>query len=171
MKKTKVMIIIIGLIIILSWSVRVYYVNKGIAKEYDIKTYQLDDTISFGNANFRITKMTLGTPKEENNQTYIPLSIEMDIENTSSSDISVIKLIESKLAYNQLYYQTNEGQFDTERLRTLPPNQKETLTLTYQIDTQHKQERPTLYIDQSLYRDLVLQEYQMGKRLGIAIKL
>ena len=61
MKKTKVMIIIIGLIIILSWSVRVYYVNKGIAKEYDIKTYQLDDTISFGNANFRITKMTLGT--------------------------------------------------------------------------------------------------------------
>lgn len=167
--KKKIIIPILVLLALVIWGVRVYHVNSGIAKAYDIKTYQIGDNIPLGNATFKVKKFSYGTIEKDHNFKFVPLMVEMQVRNTSNKDISMIKIIESKLAYGMDYYQTNIGEFDTGKLRKLPPNKTANITLTYQVKPENKGRKAKLYIDQSLYDKLVRDKYQEGKRYGIAV--
>ncbi|TCP29951.1 uncharacterized protein DUF4352 [Scopulibacillus darangshiensis] len=172
MRRKRSVILVLSMIALVVWGVRVYYVNHGVARNYKIKTYQIGDTISFGDATFKVKKFFYGdNTKKEGGSKWIPVSVEMEVKNTSDKNISIKKVVEAKLAYGMDYYQTMEGNFDVNKLRKLPPNASTNISLKYDVNINHKGENAKLYIDQTLYEKIVREKYEQGIRYGISINL
>ncbi|PLR78598.1 hypothetical protein CU633_05055 [Bacillus sp. V3-13] len=171
MNKKTILFLSVAAIAFIIWGVRVYNVNAGVAREYEIKTYQLGETILLDNATFRVTDLTSGQVQDADGYESFPLTVEMELQNTSDKDISVIRIIEAKLAYGIDYYQTNEGDFDASQLQSLPPGSSVNFILTYHVEPNNLDKNPLLYIDQSLYSDQVNAKYKEGLRYGVAVEL
>ena len=171
MNKKTLMITFIGLILVLSWGTRVYCVNKGVAKAYDIQTFNVGDKVPIQQANITVSSTNYGAVKEQSGTKFVPFTIHMQVTNSSKENVSVIKLIEAKLAYGREYYQTKKGEFNVIELKKLGPGKTTTIKLQYDVRAKHKGERAMLYLSQGLYVDKVKKEYDLGKRYGIAVKL
>ncbi|WP_100487633.1 hypothetical protein [Sporolactobacillus pectinivorans] len=171
MIKKKYLIILVAVLAVAAWTFRVYQVNHGVAKDYQIKTYQVGKTVPFDSATFKVTGFSYGNLVKTSGFSSVPLSVEMEVHNTSDKSLSIIKLIETKLAYGYDYYQTREGNFNINELRQLPPKATAKLTLRFDVDPKYKGKRAKLYIDQSLYGRQVLEKYKNGVRYGIYVHL
>jgi hypothetical protein len=171
MNKRTIIILTVAIVALIGWSLRVYVVNEGVAKKYEIKTYHVGDTISLGNATFKVTKITQGKVKKEHGYESFPLTAVMEVRNTTDKDTSITGVIEAKLAYGMDDSQTMEGNYDVSKLRKLPPNEVTTVTLIYHVKPEYERKAAKLYINQNLYEKRVLEKYKQGKRFGIAINL
>ncbi|MDC3414314.1 hypothetical protein NC797_14880 [Aquibacillus sp. 3ASR75-11] len=170
MNKKSIIVLSVVIVVMISWGVRVYYVNDGIAKEYDIKTYQVLDNVLFDNATYKVIDFRYGAIEEDDSKT-IPLTIEMEVQNTSDKSIAISRIIETKLAYGLDFYQTRDGDFDIYELKNLPPKTTTNIKLTYQVKPKYNGKEAKLYIPQDLYGEQVMDKYQTGKRYGIVIQL
>jgi hypothetical protein len=161
-------VIIVGLII---WGTRVFYVNKGVAKEYTIHTYNLNHKIVLDDAILKITGIKYGQMEKNNQFATVPVTVNMQITNVSDKTISVISLIEAKFAFGRDYFQTRDGNFDPAQLQNLNPQKSLEFTLIYHINPKYKNKTGMLYIPQNLYEKQVKRQYEKGYRLGMAVRL
>ncbi|MBB2481719.1 DUF4352 domain-containing protein [Bacillus sp. APMAM] len=171
MKRKTMILLIVVILAFIGWGIRVYFVNDGIAKKYEIKTYKAGEIVPFDKATFQVNNVQYGKAENNNGYKSIPVSIDMEVKNTSDKNVSLINIIETKLTYGGNYLQTNEGNFDAEELQDLPPNSTVNFTLLYHVPLQYKGKKGKLYIDQSFYRKQVDAKYKKGKRYGISIAL
>lgn len=161
-------IIFAGLII---WGFRVYTVNAGVAKTYEIQSFKIGDSIKLDHAELKVIDFQYGEENNKNGDQSLPVKVAMEVMNTSNKDISVQRLIETKLAYGMDYYQTMEGEFEGEQLKKLSPNTSIQIPLVYYVDPKYNDKSAKLYFDQSLYKKQVIDQYHHGKRYGIAVDL
>jgi hypothetical protein len=171
MRKKTIFILSIIVIAILVWGIRVYSLNAGVAKKYEIETFDISDTFQIDNSNVKVISFEYGEIDTENDFPSIPVTIEIEVTNTSNEAISVRKLVESKLAYGMDYYQTMDVIMDREQVRNLPPNTTTKITLIFPVNPKYKGENAALYLDQSLYANKVSDKFKDGKRYGIAVNL
>ncbi|WP_077324729.1 hypothetical protein [Virgibacillus siamensis] len=171
MNKKKWMLVILSVVLVVVWGFRVYQVNAGVAKEYKINTYELGEEIRLDNAILQIKRASYGKMKTENNYKSIPFTIEMEVHNVSNKNIDVMHLLTAKLGYGLDYFQTRDGEFSVEKLRSLEPDMTAKIILIYHVSPKYKGDRPKVYLDQRLYKDRVMRNYEEGYRLGIAIQL
>jgi hypothetical protein len=171
MDKKKLIYLVAALLLLTVWGTRVYYVNANVAKKYEIQSFYKGDQVSLSEASLIVKNISYGKINKVNGMEFVPLIIEMEVQNTSDQNISVIKLIEAKLAYGYDYYQTNQGEFSPDTLRSLPPHTTEHFTLKYEIRSKYKDKHAKLYLDQSLYGNEVKEKYNQGKRYGVVINL
>ncbi|MEK0290046.1 hypothetical protein P5F77_06110 [Caldifermentibacillus hisashii] len=88
-------IIFAGLII---WGFRVYTVNAGVAKTYEIQSFKIGDSIKLDHAELKVIDFQYGEENNKNGDQSLPVKVAMEVMNTSNKDISVQRLIETKLA-------------------------------------------------------------------------
>ncbi|GGE53082.1 hypothetical protein GCM10011391_34960 [Pullulanibacillus camelliae] len=169
-KKLTVTLVIVALALAV-WGIRVYKVNVGVAKTYAIKTYHKNDSIPIDYANVRVKQVSEGALQKAGSYKYIPVSVTLQVHNKSTQTLSVIKLIESQLAYGLDVYQTNQGKFDASQLQHLAPNTSTQLTMVFQVKPDDKGKTAKLYFSQDLYPQLIKDNFKMGKRYGIAVQL
>ncbi|WP_353948547.1 hypothetical protein ABNN70_01660 [Sporolactobacillus sp. Y61] len=93
------------------------------------------------------------------------------MRNSSNKDISISRIVETKLTYGMDYYQTMTGTFNKSELRRLSPSKSTTIILKYQVRPNRKGEKAKLYLAQDLYAPLVLDQFKKGVRYGIAVQL
>lgn len=153
------------------WGIRVYQVNVDVAKSYEIQMHKKGERVAFEDVALEVKNFHYGEVQKEEGYEFVPVEMEMEISNESNKNLSIIKVIESKLAYGLDYYQTTEGDFDVNQLRDLPSGTKTNIVLLYNVKPEYKNKIAKLYIDQSLYSSEVKEKYKKGKRLGIAIEL
>ncbi|TGA96890.1 hypothetical protein E4665_13590 [Sporolactobacillus shoreae] len=170
MSKMKIAILAVLIVAAAVWLVRVYQVNEGVAKKYQIRTYQVGQNVPFGNATLNVKSLTYGRLTNNHGFKTIPATVTMQIRNTSTKNISILKIVEAKLAYGLDYYQTMSGNFNKSELLQLQPSHSTTVILRFSVKPNHKGERPKIYFDQNLYAPLVLKEYKKGIRYGIGVQ-
>ena len=168
---TIILLAVAFIVIAAGWGIRVYQVNVDVAKSYEIQMHKKGERLTFENVALEVKDFHYGEEQKEEGYEFVPVEMEMEIINESEKNLSIIKVIESKLAYGMDYYQTTEGDFDVEKLRNLPPETKTNITLIFNVKPEYKNKKAKLYIDQSLYSSEVKEKYKKGKRLGIAIEL
>ncbi|MBP3040958.1 DUF4352 domain-containing protein [Bacillaceae bacterium Marseille-Q3522] len=171
MNKKRIAVLSIFVIAFIIWGVRVYQVNAGVAKKYHIETFGQGDTITIGNATLQVTDFQYGELEKENDFEYYPLTITMVLHNTSDESMSLVGIIYTKLAYGMSYYQTIEGDYDSDQLQRISPDETINITLIYDVKPEDYGKKAMLYIDQGLYADQVEEQYKKGKRYGIAVEL
>ncbi|MFC4619991.1 hypothetical protein ACFO4N_14855 [Camelliibacillus cellulosilyticus] len=172
MRKRTILILVVIVLAFAAWGVRVYTVNAGVARHYDIRTYQIGDTINLGDTTFKVKQFSYGKKvKKTVGYNWVTASVVMEVRNTSDKALAITKIIESKLAYDMDVIQTRDGDFDVGKLRSLPPNETTEIRLDFDVRAVHKGESAKLYLDQDLYYPLVEKKYKEGKRYGIAVKL
>ena len=84
----------------------------------------------------------------------------MDIKNNSYQPINVVRFIESPLGIGNYKFETNEGDFDGEKLKRIKPNETYTFTLIYNVkqDIVKNKKKPIyLYINQELYKEQIME--------------
>ncbi|ESU34081.1 hypothetical protein G3A_02965 [Bacillus sp. 17376] len=168
---TIILLAVAFIVIAAGWGIRVYQVNVDVAKSYEIQMHKKGERVAFENVALEVKDFHYGEEQKEEGYEFVPVEMEMEIINESEKNLSIIKVIESKLAFGMDYYQTIEGDFDVEKLRNLPPETKTNITLIFNVKPEYKNKKAKLYIDQSLYSSEVKEKYKKGKRLGIAIEL
>jgi|GEM_PF-2166645 hypothetical protein len=171
MNKKRGVVIMVALLIAVAWGVRVYQVNDGVAKKYDIQTYRIGESIPLEHAQLTITRFTYGNVENKDGFQTVPATLEMTVKNTSDQTISVARLIEAKLAYDMDYIQTMEGSYDAQKIRQLPPHARVDITLVFDVAPKFKGKKAKLYLDQTLYKSRVIRASHQGKRYGIAVDL
>lgn len=173
MKRKTPLIIAAFVLAFIVWGVRVYYVNAGVAKAYEIKTYQVNDRIPFDNAICNVTSFTYGKKEKKGSFVSVPLKINITVQNTSNKTLNITKVIEAKLSYGYDVYQTSpfEGDFNVNQLKNLSPNSSTKLTLLYHVKPSQKGQQAMLYFAQPLYGQLVMEKFKQGKRYGVGVKL
>jgi len=169
--KVKILLTVLTLAVAIGWGVRVYNVNAGVAKKYEIGIFQVGEEVTLDNVVFKVSAINYGDVETIEEFQFVPAIIEIQVQNISNENIQIGKIIESKLAYGMDYYQTMEGDFDKEKLRNLQPNETAIISLNYTIDPVYRGEKGLLYIDQSLFGEKVLDKYKQGKRYGVAVEL
>ncbi|MCM3738574.1 hypothetical protein M3215_23065, partial [Bacillus cytotoxicus] len=65
MSKKKISFLIIAVILLSVWGFRVYDVNKGVAKAYEIQTYRVGDNVALGDATLKIKSVTYGEAEKK----------------------------------------------------------------------------------------------------------
>ncbi|MGQ5177750.1 hypothetical protein ACSQ7W_15950 [Bacillus halotolerans] len=104
-----------------------------------------------------------------------PISIEAEIENKSDHETTDGALfIETTLGINDYTSQTNEGNFDMEKLKNLRPHQSTKIKLVYKVNDfalENNNNHLNLYLPTKLYNDEVHYKYEQGIRYAKAIKL
>ncbi|RYL87309.1 hypothetical protein [Sporolactobacillus sp. THM19-2] len=171
MSVRKIVILTVIFIAVAAWSVRVYQVNAGVARTYQVKTYQTGRDIPLRNAVLHVKGVTYGKITRENGFQFVPATVTMEVRNSSNKDISISRIVETKLTYGMDYYQTMTGTFNKSELRRLSPSKSTTIILKYQVRPNRKGEKAKLYFAQDLYPRLVLDQYKKGIRYGIAVQL
>ena len=169
--KIKLLLLVLFLFGVGIWGYRVYEVNKGVAIKYDLDTYQKDEWIADDKLRFTVIDLSYGAIEGDEDYSYVPATVKMEVENTSEETISVSKLIESKLSYGMDYYQTMDGEFDVNQVKELPPNTTIPITLVYSVAPKYKNKAAQFYIDQNLYTEKAKEQFKHGKRYGIVIDL
>lgn len=171
MRKRTLIILVIAVVMLAVWTARVYAVNQGVAKEYDIDMYQIGDVITLDDATFKVKDVAYGNIEEEYGFKWIPVSIDMEVQNKTSDDISITDILTLTLAYGMYTLQTREGDVDVDQLRHLPPGETSEFTLDFNVRKEYTDEDGKIYIDRSLYEKKVIEKYDEGKRYGIAVDL
>ena len=172
MSKKVTIIIVVAVVALIAWGIRVYQVNDGVALAYETKTYQIGDQISIDNATLKVTNVKQGEVTEKEGFKSFPVTVEMQIQNTTDEEISVHGLIPTKLVYGGYGYDYQTGDFEgTDALRSLAPDATATFLLIYHIDPDDQNKKGKMYFDQRLYQQLVTEQYQEGKRYGIVVDL
>ncbi|GAA0608538.1 hypothetical protein GCM10009001_27350 [Virgibacillus siamensis] len=171
MSKKKWILVILSVMLVIAWGFRVYQVNAGVATEYKIKTYKLGEEIKLDNAILQIKSASYGKTEVENNYKSVPLTLEMEVRNISDKKIDVMHLITAKLGYGLEYFQTRDGNFDVEKLRSLKPDMSTNIVLIYHVSPKYNGKTPKIYLNQHLYEKKVVDSYKEGVRLGIAVQL
>lgn len=169
--KKKVVIPIVVLLAFIVWGIRVYEVNAGVAKSYEIKSYKIGNPIALDNAVLKVQKVKFGKISTQHNFTSFPVKVTMQVQNTSQKKISITSIVAAKLAYGMDVYQTNEGNFNIGKIKQFPPESSTYITLLYHVKPKDKGKKPKLYLSQDLYGKRVKEVYNKGKRLGIAVQL
>jgi hypothetical protein len=169
--KVKLILLVLFFVGVSAWAYRVYNVNKGVALKYDLATYQMGDWISDEKLTFMITELSYGEIEGDGDYSFVPATVKMEVKNISDENISVSKLIESKLSYGMDYYQTMDGEFDVKQVKELPPNKTIPITLLYSVAPEYKDKAAQFYIDQNLYTEKVKEQFKHGKRYGIVVDL
>ncbi|HEY4554136.1 MAG TPA: hypothetical protein VIG80_13175 [Bacillaceae bacterium] len=167
MNKRTLLILAFTVAIIGIWGARMYHVNAGVARTYEIEKRMPGDAIHLDHAELKVEDISYGKAKNG----LIPVTVNMKLTNSGEKETSVLIIVESKLAYGLEYYQTMDGEYDPELLRHLPAGTSAPVTLTFHIPPKHKDKSAVLYIDPSLYKDQVNAYYQKGKRYGIAVEI
>lgn len=169
--KIKLFLLVLFFVGVGIWGYRVYEVNNGVAIKYDLDTYQKNEWIADDKLTFTVTDLSYGVIEGDEDYSYVPATVKMEVKNTSDETISVSKLIESKLSYGMDYYQTMDGEFDVKQVKELPPNTTIPITLIYSVAPEYKDKAAQFYIDQNLYIEKVKEQFQQGKRYGVVFDL
>lgn len=162
---------LVSLIVLIIWGVRVYSVNKDVAKKYDIDSFEVGQLIPIDSAELIVSNIQYGGVEDDHGFHSVPVTVSMGIKNTSGDTINILRIIESKLSYGLDYYQTMEGNYDTDQLRNLQANETAEISLIFHVHAKYKDEIAKLFIDQSLYSKKVIDKYQGGERYGISVNL
>ncbi|PSA97556.1 hypothetical protein [Bacillus halotolerans] len=171
MFKRKTIIFLLISFVILFFVYRIYTINKNVPAEFSIEYFHKNEVIKCENINIKI----LSSKIEDGKNDVTPISIEAEIENKSDHETTDGALfIETTLGINDYTSQTNEGDFDMEKLKKLRPHQSTKIKLVYKVNDfalENNNNHLNLYLPTKLYNDEVHYKYEQGIRYAKAIKL
>ncbi|PEI67986.1 hypothetical protein [Bacillus wiedmannii] len=176
MKNKKIYICIFIIFVVILACCKYYLVNKNVPSEYHIEYNLKGETIKYDDFEMKVNSSSVGDLIHDQYGEFVPITVDFNVKNISNEILSAGIFRESSLGIGNIKFQTDQGEFDKDKLKELNPNETINIKLVYliNIDTynnRNKNEPLCLYVSSKLYNMELLEKTKLGIRYGKAIKL
>ncbi|MGE8057068.1 DUF4352 domain-containing protein [Bacillus mycoides] len=174
MKRKRMYVVLLLCLLIVFCFYRYYKVNKDVPLKYTLEYSSKGEVVVCDDLEIRVNSANKGDLIKDYKRERIPITVDAQIKNTSNKTSNVLRFIETSLGVGYNKNQTNDGEFDIQKLKKLQPNETVQVKLVYVVDKDiyEKNNEPMyLYIPTELYHNQLMDKAGEGIRYGKAIKL